>query len=415
MRRHLLWLDATANLSRTATADGVRRIFHQARESGVTAIVVDVKPTCGEVLYPSRVAPRLRQWSGGIELSLGHDLLEAAVEAGRAAGLEVFAGINVFVEGAFHEGRLRGAILADPRRAPWEVVAYHPAKGELTLGRLTRFPGEIWAFVNPAEPAVQQYELAIIEEIVRTYPVAGIVLDRARYPGMVGDFSETTRRRLERHVGEAVRHWPQDVFTYASDAAAPGALTLSTGHAVVPGPYLGAWLQLRAGIIREFVEAARARLKAARPEALLGVYAGSWYPTYYELGVNWASPTAPGALEFIDERVRQLLPADYPGTGYAPVIDLFLSGNYYRDVLESDAGAKPWWMTVQGAARLVDRVTGRVRPVYASLYLEQFRGCPEAARQAVRICRESSDGVMLFDTCHVEAFGWWALMREALS
>ena len=412
MRRRILWLDATANLSRTATRDGVRRIFDKARESGFTTVVVDVKPTSGEVLYPSRVAPRLRRWGSGIELAEDHDLLSAAVDAGRETGLEVFAGINVFVEGAIHDGRLRGAILADPRRASWEVVAYHAAGA--SLGPLTSFPGEQSAFVNPADPAVQQHELAIIEEIVAGYPVAGIVLDRTRYPGMVGDFSETTRRLLERYVGSAIRRWPQDVFTYADDGA-PGALALSSGHRVQPGPYLGAWLELRANIIRQFMEAARARLKAVRPDALLGVYAGSWYPIYYELGVNWANPSAPRALELIDERVRPLIPAGYGATGYAPVLDLFLSGNYYPDVFESEAGSKPWWMTVQGAARLVSEVTGRVRPVYASLYLEQFRGRPEAARSAVQVCLEASDGVMLFDTCHIEAFGWWRLVKEALS
>ena len=411
MRRHILWLDATANLGRTVPPDGVERIFDRARQSGFTTVVVDVKPTSGEVLYPSRIAPRLRDW-GGVEVPADRDLLAAAIDAAQKTGLEVFAGINVFVEGAVHQGRLRGAILADPRRSSWEVVAYHPKAAE--LGPLTRFPGEQWAFVNPADPDVQEYELAIIEEIVRDYPVAGIVLDRARYPGMVGDFSETTRRRLQRHVGEPVRRWPQDVFAYAEDEA-PETVLLSSGHRIRPGPLLGPWLELRASVIREFMEAAAARLKSARPGALLGVYAGSWYPIYYELGVNWANPSISQALERIDERVRPLLPAGYGRTGYAQVIDLFLSGNYYPDVFESEAGPKPWWMTVQGSARLVDEVTGRVRPVYAGLYLEQYRGRPEAARAAVQVCRQSSDGVMLFDTCHIEAFGWWELVKEALS
>lgn len=412
MRRSVLWLDATANLNRTATRDGVRSIFERARDSGFTTIVVDVKPTSGEVLYASRVAPRLRHWGSGIELAADYDLLGVAVDPAQETELEVFASINVFVEGAVHGGRLRGALLADPRRSAWEVVAYHP-KGA-TLGRLTTFPGEQWAFVDPGDPAVQEYELAIVEEIARSYPVAGIVLDRTRYPGMVGDFSETTRKRLERHVGEAIRRWPQDVFIYTAHTA-PGALPLSSGGWILPGPHFGAWLELRASTIRDFMEAARACLQAARPGASLGAYAGSWYPVYYELGVNWANPSLPRAHEHVEERVRALLPATYARTGYAEVIDLFLSGNYYPDVFEEEAGARPWWMTVQGAARLVNEVTGRVRPVYGSLYLEQFRGRPEAARAAVRVCLETSDGVMLFDTCHIEAFGWWHLVREALS
>lgn len=407
MRRRVLWLDATANLLRTADLAGIRRLLELARDSGLTTVVVDVKPTSGEVLYPSDVAPVLggREGRGG---AVAFDRLEAAVTVAREVGLELFASVNVFVEGVVLDGRLRGAILLGERK-DWEVVAQRP-DGSITP--LTQVPGERWAFVNPADPDVQHHELAVIEEIVRRYPVAGIILDRARYPGMVGDFSETTRRLLEREVGERITRWPQAVFEYSPDE--PGTLRLSSGAHVRPGPYLGAWLHLRARTIKEFIQMTRRRLGQLRSDALLGVYAGSWYPIYYELGVNWANPEVKDALEAIEQPVRSLLSETYTSTGYAPDLDLFISGNYYPDVLVAEAGEKPFWMTVQGAAEMVSRVTGRIRPVYGGLYLEQYRDRPGDLARAIRVCLESSDGVMLFDTCHIEQYGWWDLVARAL-
>lgn len=415
MRRRILWLDATANLSRTATRDGVRRIFDKARESGFTTIVVDVKPTSGEVLYPSRVAPRLRHWKDGLELPESYDLLGTAVEVAEGVGLELFAGLNVFVEGCVQDGRLRGAILADSRRAAWRVVEYHPMQ-------------DPWVFVNPALPEVQAYELGIIEEVVRAYPVAAVVLDRARFPGIYADFSHCTRQMLEQRVGGRVCRWPEDVYRYTAGPT-NGAIRTSSGNWILPGPFFGPWLELRASTIRQFVASVRERIRACRSGALLGIYAGSWYPTYYELGVNWANPALPGSLQYLEESVRSLLPEGYARTGYHDLLDFFISGNYYprvrvEDVATTQLGtnaleaaqtlAPVWWASVEGAARLVHEVTGRLRPVYGGLYMEQYRGCPDKAKLAVRACLDGSDGVMVFDTSHVERFGWWGLMKEAL-
>ncbi len=405
MRRRILWVDAVANLQRTSDGHGIRRLMSVARAHGISTVVFDVKPTSGEVLYPSDVAPSFNAQAGP-----QCDRLAAAVEAAHEAGLELFVSINVFVEGVKRDGRMQGTIPLTGRKE-WEVIAQGP---DGSLKPLTEIAEEQWAFVNPALDAVRQHELQIIEEIVSRYPVAGIVLDRARYPGgVVGDFSDTTRQLLEREIGGRVGRWPDDVFRYVSPG--PGAIRLSTGRHIRPGPYFGSWLQLRARIIREFVREARARVRKCRPDALLGIYAGSWYPIYYELGVNWANPATPWALEQIEEPVRSLLPRTYAETGYAFDIDLFMSGNYYPDVLIHEAGDRPWWMTVEGAAQMVNRVTERVRPVYGSLFLEQYRGRADDFRRAVQVCLRHSDGVMLFDTCHLEEYGWWDQMTRAFT
>ncbi|MBE3597802.1 MAG: family 10 glycosylhydrolase [Limnochordaceae bacterium] len=254
-RRHVLWIDATANLPRTSSAEGLRSLLGRAREAGFTTVVVDVKPTSGEVLYPSRLAPVLRQWRSGVSLPAGYDLLGTAVEMAYREALELFASVNVFCEGAVHEGRLRGLLAGDPARAGWEVVAYREGR----LDRLTRFAEERWAFVDPANPEVQAYELGILREILAAYPVAGIVLDRARYPGIVADFGEHTRRRLEALVGRAVARWPEDVYEEADPGAASGGEGAAAHEDRVRGrPHHGRPLDPPRALVRRLAPAAGA-------------------------------------------------------------------------------------------------------------------------------------------------------------
>jgi hypothetical protein len=48
-------------------------------------------------------------------------------------------------------------------------------------------------------------------------------------------------------------------------------------------------MEYRANVIKSFVEEAHKRIKAINPDLVLGDYTGAWYPTYYYVGVNWAS------------------------------------------------------------------------------------------------------------------------------
>lgn len=50
------------------------------------------------------------------------------------------------------------------------------------------------------------------------------------------------------------------------------------------------WLEFRAKVIHDFMEKARAAVKSVNPSVKFGVYVGGWYASYYDVGVNWASP-----------------------------------------------------------------------------------------------------------------------------
>ena len=113
----VMWVDATANLDRITTREGVRDIVARCKKAKFTTIVLDVKPVCGEVVYNSRIAGHLRQWRGKSYPDV--DVLAWFVEDCRAAGLEIAASFNVFSEG--HKYFRVGLGYAKP---DWQSVTY---------------------------------------------------------------------------------------------------------------------------------------------------------------------------------------------------------------------------------------------------------------------------------------------------
>lgn len=270
------------------------------------------------------------------------------------------------------------------------------------------------AFVNPILPQVQAYELALMEEIASHYQVDGIVLDRVRYHNVHSDFSPQTKAAFEDFLGKEVKNWPEDILK----------ISLVDGKKQIEyGKMAKDWFFFRALGIKEFFIKARDRIKDVRPEIVFGDYAGSWYPEYYALGVNWASKNYqydfPLALE------------NYSETGYAEILDYFTSGNYYEDVyikdlekkvkanlsMRTEAGQsleyKPWY-SVEGAAKMVKEAIMGATNVYGGLYLLQYYQKPQVLQKAMRTCLELSDGLMLFDLVYIDMYDWWDTIGDVL-
>lgn len=489
MRKVLLWIDATANYERIGSSAEIKRIVSKAKSSGVTTLVLDIKPVEGSVLYRSRIAPFFKKKD--IEIDSSHDPLAVLIAKAHSLGLEVYASLNVFCEGK------NGFGLAYTKK-DWASKAYNQAlylekDGNLTaIARYNTYPrpeelsyltddaydslniagaaaiikdnkvaeivtsGEVslhdnpvvygfdsmaetlkhhlgsrlvvkneirpvtaWAdiphgFVNPLLPQVQAYELALLEEVISHYQIDGLVLDRVRYHSINCDFSLKTRRLFEDYLGKEVENWPEDILK----------LKFIDGKKRFElGPLAEDWFFFRSLGIKDFFLKARERVKSLRPDLVFGDYAGSWYPDYYALGANWASskyqPDSPLAKD------------GYKDTGYAEVLDFFISGNYYEDVylkdlenkvkakvfMRTEAGQsleyKPWYC-VEGAAQMVNQVVLEATTVYGGLYLLQYHQKPEKLKEAIRVCLNKSAGVMLFDLVYIDHYDWWDLIKETI-
>jgi len=309
-------------------------------------------------------------------------------------GLTPAGGVSVPRDGCVLWGKGAGArwILANLR--PGEPVWWAAAERLLPI---VDAPSEsIAAFFNPANPTSRDYLLKIVDELVSNYDFEGIVFDRMRYASLQSDFSELSRQKFEEFLGQKLNRFPADVYSF--DA--------SPGKGLVWGPYFRQWLEWRARTIRSWLEAASRIVRAKRPQAKIGVYVGSWYNTYYTVGVNWGAEDFFPGLDWMSPT--------YNLAGYAGLVDWITTGCYHpiatRDQARN-AGLDETY-TVQAAAETSTRAVGDHAFVYAGLYVLDYRGSPEAFREAIAAARDYSHGVMLFDLMHIEEYGWWPLLEQ---
>lgn len=394
----LLWFDATANFARLSSIDSIRFYLDKAAEVGFTDVVVDVKPITGEVLYPSKVAPQMREWNGFVRPD-SLDFLNTFIQESRKRNLRVRASLNVFVAG--HNYFDRGVVYTS--HPEWQTILYTDSG----MVPITRMKQKYSAMTNPANPEIQQYEISVLEELVSNYNVDGIVFDRVRYDGIEADFSPLSRVLFENYVNRKLGSFPEDILEWTKSP--DGTISRKEGK------YFKRWLLWRATVIKDFLVRARAAVKSIRPDISLGDYTGSWYPIYYEVGANWASAKYDPSKQY-----AWAAPA-YKNTGYAELLDLYISGNYYFEVTKGEVLAnakagkkKEYWYSVEGSCEITKEVLQNVVPVFGGLYVEQYRGHPEQFGRAIAMCLKKSDGLMVFDLVHIVNYNWWDVLKNAL-
>jgi len=390
----ILWWDATANVEKLSTREGIIDILEKCKRAGIRAVAVGIKPISGEVLYPSRIAPRLTDWQG-FSVPPDFDRLQVALEEGRKRKIQIHALLMAFSEG--HLTFQRGPIYTT--HPEWQSVVYDVKDGNPQLVPITQLGRGVAGFVNPVLPEVQQYELSILEEVLQRYDADAIVFDRVRFNGIDSDFSDYSRQDFERFLGRKVERWPEDIYELRV-----------RGERVdrIPGPYYRQWLFYRAKFIHDFFERLVQTVRRIRPKLPVGDYVGAWYPTYYEYGVNWASPKYLPPYEWA-------LPV-YHETGYADLLDYLAVGCYFPRITLAEAkrDTANWWESVEGAARIAEAVVMAACPVYASIYAEDFKSSGERFGQALRLALLLTEGLKIFDLSQIEKYRYWDEIAEAL-
>ena len=135
----------------TEAAAKIRRTLDAYVEAGIDTVIILVKDTSGRVFFESDTGVGDPAWTW--------DFFGAFLREARARKLAVHPWFCVFPEGAIL-GKLRG-------NPEW----------------LIRSPdGELLGAANPALPEVRAYEIGLMTELVRKYPVDWIHLDYIRFP-----------------------------------------------------------------------------------------------------------------------------------------------------------------------------------------------------------------------------------------
>lgn len=403
----LMWFDAEANFARFSRKDSIDFYLRKIKELGFTHAVVDVRPITGEVLFDSRYAPRMEDWEGVAHGDF--DYLGYFIERGHELGLEIHASLNVFCAG--HNYFDRGMLYDG--HSDWASIVYNPQRGLIPITEEKRKYG---GMVNPLNEEYRTHIISVLKELVTNYPeLDGLILDRVRYDGISADFSELSQHKFEEYIGHKVELFPEDILTWKKEE----------GKRPTPvfGKLARQWFEWRVKVITDFMALARQEVKSIRQDISFGTYTGAWYPSYYEVGVNFASREYDPSQEF-----DWATPA-YKNYGYAELLDLYVTGNYYTDITIEDYGRNNnsvWnetdsqaqqgiWYCVEGSCKQLRHILGNNKFI-GGILVSQFYDSPEKLTATIAQNLKDSDGLMVFDIVHIISKNLWkeveAGMRE---
>ena len=401
-KERLVWIDAAANFKDYANSqENINKDMAKIKETGFTGVIVDVRPTNTGLLFKSDLEAPLTKvdaWVNGynwVERTATFDYLQAFIDAGKKEGLAVYAAINTMVGGCDcgSLGKV-GFLYEDAAKKEWASMV----NTDTGIKSCLEHSKTGAKFVNPANDDAVNYIIGILEDLA-AYDITGIILDRCRYDdhSLQSDFSDVSRAKFEEFIGEKVANWPNDVF-------ALGASSLSTPAT----PMQKKWLAFRAKMIHDFMEKASAKVHAVRSDIRFGAYVGAWYSSYYESGVNWASPKYNTAAKY------NWATDDYKNYGYADHCDIMIIGAYAGT--NNVYGSGEWSM--QGFCKLA-------QPLFAGDV--NFIGGPDVGNSTgfgnggqndlmpdiVDACYNASTGGMFFfDLCHIKMYDYWSGIKK---
>jgi len=310
LKTKLMWFDAEANFERFSYPDSIDFYLEKIKNIGFTDAVIDIRPITGEVLYKSEYAPQMEEWDGFKRPKF--DYLGYFITKAHALGLKVHASLNVFVGG--HNFFDRGQTYTT--NPEWASMVYTPDQGIVSIMTLKK---KYSAMINPINPDFQSHILHVLKEVTVKYPkLDGVILDRVRYDGIMADFSDLSKTKFEEYLGEKIGSFPVDIYQWKTDANGKSSY--------VRGKLFNKWIEWRAKNIYDFMALARKTVKLVNPNISFGSYTGAWYPSYFEVGANWASNQYDPSKDF------DWATPEYKNFGYAELLDMYATGNYYTNV-----------------------------------------------------------------------------------
>jgi uncharacterized lipoprotein YddW (UPF0748 family) len=189
-----LWVVRTALVS----PQSVDHAVDDAARAGFNTLFVQVRGR-GDAFYASRVSPRAAQLSGQPR---SFDPLARLLERARTRGLAVHAWVNVLLTAGFGQPLPPDHPVA--RHPEWLMVPKSAAARALHAPRVSlRAIVESASsdavegfYLSPSAPGVGDHLAAMVDELVRNYPVDGLHLDFIRYPAPDFDYSRAALTRF---------------------------------------------------------------------------------------------------------------------------------------------------------------------------------------------------------------------------
>lgn len=402
LKPRFLWIDAAANFHDYANdKEKIAEDVAKIADTGFTDIIVDIRPTMGDVLFQTthtEQVKKLSSWSGGLHWEVRTaewDYLQAFIDAAHEVGLRVHAGFNTMACGndGLYGLEAQGMVFRDESKRDWVTVLN--LEGGLTNMMDAADYGT--KFLNPANDEAMDFLCNLLKDLAAYEDLDGIILDRCRYDDLKCDFSDISREKFEAYIGQTVENWPTDILDPTQTITYPSTLQKQ-------------WLEFRAKTIHDFIVKAEAAVRSVNNDISFGAYVGGWYSSYYDMGVNWASPN------YAVSSYYPWASLGYKDYGYADHLDVLLIGAYAATT--SIYGAGEW--SVQGFCKLAhEKVMGDCLvaggPDIGNPTGWTSGGKSAEVTQTVDAAINACDGYFCFDLIHVKMYNYWSALKKGIN
>ncbi len=231
LQARIMWIDGTANIDQYNTPAKIHDLMAKIHEVGFNTVVFDVKPISGQVIYASKIAPKIKEWKGRA-LPEDFDPLGPMVKEAHANGLSIFVSLN-----AFSEGHQLFKVGPGYDKKDWQTVLYDtqgmlktPFGGSFTLGSTLdkTVVGQLGMYSSAAKmPKAEGFALTLQPDltVVDGFEIGTMGPDFPSVPKggkiLYGTGAAADFLRLNVRPGEKLSFDTQPLFVSASDR--PGA------------------------------------------------------------------------------------------------------------------------------------------------------------------------------------------------
>lgn len=389
-----LWVGGEVNFSILNDPEYCDKYLNQIKATGFNVLFLGATGPNGYALCDIDAIPRYVGMNGDIfEYVLTRcDEMDIEVIANM---IPLYAGNQNNKKGIYYDSDRWTDKIQYRKLNPGNGAAYNlePITSEVTADCI---------LLDPCLQEVREYTADLCAQVVRKYmhhkSFRGVSLDYYRYSNPVRDegypwygYGPNIRKEFKDMMGIDVTDENDFINQYGG-----------------PGRYFAEWVYFRSMSVAEGIRLVSKKCKEVDPDCEMHLWASAYWDNRYEVGQNWAAssyePTG-GAY--------------YPGyekTAFADALDVFDLGAYAENIYINENPATPW--SVENFVTTYQKYIPKNHKckVWGSIqtYDRHYVAEPNRVRDAVLLSLQYTEGVSVFELCHVRNNNQWSKIKEGI-
>jgi len=384
-----MWIDAHANFELLSKAANIDAQLKKIKDYGMNMIYLDVKPGNGYALYNSDILPPCDKF-GDVTVTRDYDdYLGYFLEKCEELDIDVVASIGATGFGAGN-GQRQGFVFDNWAKWGDKCQIRSDNQDPNKTVSVADDPSQAVVMLTPSSPEVQDLIVSVCTEIVSKYPkIKGICLDYLRYCNNDGGWYGMGPIDLKGYA----EYWSESVPQRTEIVTETGGV----------GPKFAKWIEFRSMKVTETLAKIKSAVKSINPDCEIHLWASAGWGSRYEVGQNWASKKyKPTGYQYTDT---------YSKTGFADLLDVFLTGAYAEKVWISEDLSTNWnveyfcttWNNyIMGDCRCFGSIAA-------------YNHSESALSDATYLCLKHTNGYMNFELSHVNNGNKWIATQQGIN